>query len=63
MSGRLRLLRRSRQDLPRWPRFREGAKQDERRWIEQLRDRELARLAAELHAIDKAVAKFKKGRA
>jgi hypothetical protein len=57
MSGRVLLLvLRSRQDWRRdWPRYREGAKQDERRSIESLSDRELAQLAAELHAVDKAV--------
>jgi hypothetical protein len=57
------LLLRSRRDLPEWPRYREGAKRDERRWIASLNDRELARLAAELRAVDKAVKDFKKGKA
>jgi hypothetical protein len=61
LSGLLRLLLRSRQQhLPHWPRFREGARRDERRWIESLSDRELAQLAAELHAVDKAVKNFRK---
>jgi hypothetical protein len=54
MSGRLLLLR-SRRDLPSHPRYREGAKRDERRWIESQSDRELAQLAAELHAVERAV--------
>jgi hypothetical protein len=41
-----------------WPRYREGARRDERAWIESLSDGELARLAAELHAVDKAVKTF-----
>jgi hypothetical protein len=53
---------RSMRDVPAWPRYREGAKKDERRWIEQLSDRELAQLAAELHAVDKAVKNVHKPR-
>jgi hypothetical protein len=56
------LLLRSRRDLPEWPRYREGAKRDERRWIKSLDDQELARLCAELHAVDKAVKGFRKGK-
>jgi hypothetical protein len=62
MSGLLRLLLRSRQDMPEWPRFREGARRDERRWVKQLSDRELAGLAAELHAVEKAVKNFEKSK-
>jgi hypothetical protein len=57
MSGAL--LLRSRQEMPRWPRRREGALKDERTWINSLDDRELAQLAAELHAVDKAVKDFR----
>jgi hypothetical protein len=61
MSGRVLLLvLRSRQDWRRdWPRYREGAKQDERRSIESLSDRELAQLAAGLGQVDKAVRDFR----
>jgi hypothetical protein len=38
-----------------WPRRREGAKRDERRWIESLNDEQLRRLAAEIHTVDQAV--------
>jgi hypothetical protein len=67
VSGHLLLLR-SRQPWQRewraeWPRRREGGVRDERDWIRELDDRELARLAAELHAVDKAVKSFKKGEA
>ena len=58
MSGLLGLLLRSRGEMPAWPRFREGAKRDERRWVESLNDRELAQLAAELGRVDKAVKDF-----
>lgn len=54
------LLRlRSRTWEPReWPRFREGARADERAWIKQLDDRELAQLAGELGRVDRAVREF-----
>jgi hypothetical protein len=57
VSGLLRLLLRSRQD---WPRYREGAKRDERRWIESLSDRELARLAAELGRVERVVRDYRR---
>jgi hypothetical protein len=60
VRGRSCLLVLSRCDLPGWPRYRKGAKRDERRWIESLTDRELARLAAELYAVEKAVRGFRK---
>jgi hypothetical protein len=60
VSGLLRLLLRSRQDMPEHPRYREGAKRDEREWIHGLSDRELAELCAELHAVDQAVETFRK---
>ena len=63
MSGLLRLLLRSRQDMPEWPRYRQGAKRDERRWLEQLTDRELAEHVAALAQVDKAVKDAKKGKA
>jgi hypothetical protein len=56
VSGLLRLLLRSREE---WPRYREGAKRDERHWIESLSDPELAQLAAELHAVEKAVKAYR----
>jgi hypothetical protein len=57
VSGYLRvfLLLRSRQ----WPRYREGARKDERAWIASLSDRELAQLAAELGRIDRVVRDFR----
>jgi hypothetical protein len=57
MSGRVLLLR-SKSPMPEWPRYRKGAKRDERRWLEQLNDRELAEHAAALHQVDKAVKDF-----
>jgi hypothetical protein len=63
VSGLLRLLLRSRQEMPAWPRYRRGARRDERRWLESLNDRELAEHVAALHAVDKAVKNAKKGRA
>lgn len=56
------LLTRSRGEMPERPRYREGAKQDERRWIETLDDLELAQLAAELGRIDREVRNFRAGR-
>ena len=58
MSGRVLLLRSHRDH----PRFREGARKDERRWVESLNDRELAKVAAELYAVDKAVKNFNKSK-
>jgi hypothetical protein len=49
--------------MPAWPRYRRGARRDERRWLESLNDRELAEHVAALHAVDKAVKNAKKGRA
>jgi hypothetical protein len=62
MSGLLGLLLRSKRH-PIWPRYRHGAKQDERRWVEQLDDRELAQHVAALHQVDKAVKDAGKGKA
>jgi hypothetical protein len=55
VSGRV-LEFRSRQD---WPRYLADAR-GERRWIESLDDCELARLAAELHAVGKAVEGYRR---
>jgi hypothetical protein len=62
VSGLLGLLLRSRSSMPEWPRRRQGALKDERRWIEQLNDRELAQLASDLHAVDKAVKNVEKAK-
>jgi hypothetical protein len=43
-----------------YPRRREGALKDERKWIDSLDDRELAQLAAELGRIDKVVKTYKR---
>lgn len=58
--GRSYLLLRSRRDIPEWPRYRQGARRDERRWIESLSHRELAELAAGLYAVEKTVRGFRK---
>jgi hypothetical protein len=55
MSGFLGLLLRSRWEPREWPRYRAGARADEREWLDSLSDRELAEHAAALHAIDQAV--------
>lgn len=59
MSGLLLELR-SRWQAREWPRFREGAIKDEHQWIASLDDRELARLAAGLYGVEKAVKSFEK---
>ena len=59
MSGQVLRLR-SRQAVPAWPRYREGARRDERRWLERLSDRELAEHAAALGQIDKAVKGYRR---
>jgi hypothetical protein len=60
-GGRVIPLRlRSRQDMPRYPKRRQGALRDEARWIDSLSDRELAQHAAELGRIDRAVKTFRK---
>ena len=48
--------------MPEWPRYREGAIQDERLWIKSLNDRELTQLASELGAVDRAVKAHRKGK-
>jgi hypothetical protein len=50
------------QGMREWPRYREGAIQDERRWIDSLDDRELADLAAGLGAVDRAVKAHRRGK-
>lgn len=60
MNGRLLELR-SRGDMPRWPRHREGAREDERRWVDQLSDSELADLVAGLTQVDRAVKAYREG--
>jgi len=44
--------------MPAWPRYREGATKDERRWIDSLDDRELGQHAAALARIEKVVKSF-----